>query len=537
MAALPRPPHRGTHINDRPPPSLPPRSGARAMLPPPATTPPIDSDSDPDDYLEPDSKGNAPEEIYDDCNENDNLPDAPDEVYDDCGDQPPPLPPLPEPGDYDDFEEQPKPPVRPPAKLPSLETYDDLDNIGPVVVQQIPRVRPIPRTPVPPPPAQGIVEDVYEDPDASQPTVPQRGPSPPVNLPPVRSWAKVPEPSRAISPGRSKSPSRFSERSLPPLPPSLDSRQGQQLPPIPPGGASPARGSSPTPVPATRNRHQTPDCDRSGSPVVVPLRQHHKGELPPLPVPPYSDYDDAGGAVQDGRDFEQEDQCFEDSEPPPPSNDQSDNTYEVKFDEPRNNAGFSPPPPPPPPPPKEQCQPPPIRRPSLPRGAPPPPAQTGLGNFSINLGQLKDLRAGLRKVSVGSGGGGSGSQQDSNSGTGGNPKVYGECAPSVSNAKRMFQEKSIGKPGVTAQKPAIFPKFGNWKASGNSSSNNNAVVKPLPRSISPRPPVPPVKETSASQAPDVTFLPKANKVSLSALSLPSFLKLSWQRQAFFSFLA
>ncbi|XP_076461787.1 uncharacterized protein LOC143294241 [Babylonia areolata] len=192
----------------------------------------------------------------------------------------------------------------------------------------------------------------------------------------------------------------------------------------------------------------------------------------------------------------------------------------------------SPPPPPPPPPPQQQK--PAVRLPpSQPR--PPPSSSTpkpapGPGGFSLDLSQLKNLRAGLRKVSVGPGVGDSKAEPGAKSG----PKTYTDVELSVSDAKRKFQEKADGKPGFLTQKPAITPKLSSWKAQ-SATSSSSTLPTPKPRGSSPDPahsrstssspvPKPPssslprpspqvevAEDPSPSRAPDVTFLHKASK--------------------------
>lgn len=55
---------------------------------------------------------------------------------------------------------------------------------------------------------------------------------------------------------------------------------GPSLPPIPPIGSG--RSTSPAPVPAARANRKAKENEDS-SPVVVPLKNRHKGALPPLP--------------------------------------------------------------------------------------------------------------------------------------------------------------------------------------------------------------------------------------------------------------
>ena len=57
--------------------------------------------------------------------------------------------------------------------------------------------------------------------------------------------------------------------------------------------------------------------------------------------------------------------------------------------------------------------------------------------IAIDSNQLQGLRAGLRKVSVGT-------PPETNSHE---PKEYGEIEQSVSAVKRKFQDKAEGKPG------------------------------------------------------------------------------------------
>lgn len=134
--------------------------------------------------------------------------------------------------------------------------------------------------------------------DPALTAVHKRPPSPPKHRPPER-WRKSnsppaallpPFPGRQPSPGRRLSPSRPDSEDFPSAPPPVEEKDrveshpnpGPSLPPIPPIGSG--RSTSPAPVPAARANRKAKE-DEDSSPVVVPLKNRHKGALPPLPPP------------------------------------------------------------------------------------------------------------------------------------------------------------------------------------------------------------------------------------------------------------